>query len=49
MGYVVEWSDRTQEVQVEEEVASVVRAAAAGNLSERIGVQDKQGFLLLLA
>ncbi|WP_372390405.1 Cache 3/Cache 2 fusion domain-containing protein [Xanthomonas sp. NCPPB 3582] len=49
MGYVVEWSDRTQEVQVEEEVARVVQAAAAGNLSERIDVQDKHGFLLLLA
>ncbi|OQP83149.1 chemotaxis protein [Xanthomonas phaseoli pv. syngonii LMG 9055] len=49
MGYVVEWSDRTQEVQVEQEVAHVVEAAAAGDLSERIDVRGKQGFLLLLA
>ncbi|MBZ3927065.1 chemotaxis protein [Xanthomonas citri pv. thirumalacharii] len=49
MGYVVEWSDRTQEVQVEQEVAHVVEAAAAGDLSERIDVRGKHGFLLLLA
>ncbi|MCL1498854.1 Cache 3/Cache 2 fusion domain-containing protein [Xanthomonas nasturtii] len=47
MGYVVEWSDRTQEVQVEQEVAHVVQAAAAGDLSERIDIQGKHGFLLL--
>ena len=49
IGYVVEWSDRTQEVQVEQEVAHVVQAAAAGDLSERIDIQGKHGFLLLLA
>ncbi|KOR39502.1 chemotaxis protein [Xanthomonas oryzae] len=49
MGYMVEWSDRTQEVQVEQEVAHVVQAAAAGDLSKRIDVQGKHGFLLLLA
>ncbi|SBV52088.1 methyl-accepting chemotaxis protein [Xanthomonas bromi] len=49
MGYVVEWSDRTQEVQVEQEVAHAVEAAAAGDLSERIDIRGKQGFLLLLA
>ncbi|MEG8127690.1 PAS domain-containing protein, partial [Xanthomonas hortorum pv. gardneri] len=49
MGFVVEWADRTQEVQVEEEVARIVRAAAAGDLSERVGTEGKQGFLLLLA
>ncbi|CEJ49140.1 HAMP domain protein [Xanthomonas citri pv. bilvae] len=48
MGYVVEWSDRTQQVQVEQEVALVVEAAAAGDLSERIDVRGKHGFLLLL-
>ncbi|EKQ63862.1 methyl-accepting chemotaxis protein [Xanthomonas citri pv. malvacearum str. GSPB1386] len=47
MGYVVEWSDRTQQVQVEQEVALVVEAAA-GDLSERIDVRGKHGFLLLL-
>ncbi|AZR22730.1 methyl-accepting chemotaxis protein [Xanthomonas vasicola] len=49
MGYVVEWSDRTQEVQVEQEVAHLVQAAAAGDLSERIDLRGKHGFLLLLA
>ncbi|WP_349791242.1 Cache 3/Cache 2 fusion domain-containing protein [Xanthomonas sp. WHRI 7064] len=49
MGFVVEWADRTQEVQVEQEVARIVQAAAAGDLSERVGLEGKQGFLLLLA
>ncbi|MBB5863007.1 Cache 3/Cache 2 fusion domain-containing protein [Xanthomonas sp. 3058] len=49
MGYVVEWADRTQEVQVEHEVARIVQAAAAGDLSERVGLEGKHGFLLLLA
>ncbi|AAM41162.1 chemotaxis protein [Xanthomonas campestris pv. campestris] len=49
MGFVVEWADRTQEVQVEEEVARIVQAAAAGDLSERVGTAGKQGFLLQLA
>lgn len=49
MGFVVEWADRTQEVQVEEEVARIVQAAAAGDLSGRVGTAGKQGFLLQLA
>ncbi|MGV7197005.1 Cache 3/Cache 2 fusion domain-containing protein [Xanthomonas axonopodis] len=49
MGFVVEWADRTQEVQVEQEVARIVQAAAAGDLSERVSIDGKQGFLLLLA
>ncbi|MEA0939380.1 Cache 3/Cache 2 fusion domain-containing protein [Xanthomonas campestris pv. campestris] len=48
MGFVVEWADRTQEVQVEEEVARIVQAAA-GDLSGRVGTAGKQGFLLQLA
>ncbi|CTP82629.1 chemotaxis protein [Xanthomonas translucens pv. arrhenatheri] len=48
-GFVVEWADRTDEIQVEEEVSQIVRAAAAGDLDSRIGLDGKQGFLLLLA
>ncbi|HUH90085.1 MAG TPA: methyl-accepting chemotaxis protein [Lysobacter sp.] len=48
-GYVVEWYDRTAEVAVEEEVAQVVRAAAAGDLSGRIATEGKHGFFLQLA
>jgi methyl-accepting chemotaxis protein len=48
-GYVVEWADRTAEVQVEQEVTRIVQAASAGDLSGRIGTQGKQGFLLGLS
>ena len=49
LGYVVEWADRTAEVQVEEEVARIVREAIRGNLSERVVLSNKQGFFLQLA
>ncbi len=49
VGNVVEWRDRTAEVQVEQEVAHVIRAAAAGDLSERVEAEGKEGFFLQLA
>lgn len=49
LGSVVEWLDRTTEVAVEAEVSAIVGAAAAGNFSERISVEGKEGFLLKLA
>ncbi|MFC4727298.1 methyl-accepting chemotaxis protein [Coralloluteibacterium thermophilus] len=49
LGFVVEWRDRTVEVRVEEEVARIVEAAAAGDLSQRIATGDKQGFFRQLA
>ncbi len=48
-GFVVEWADRTNEIQVEEEVTRIVQAAAAGDLSGRISVLGKEGFLLALS
>ncbi|WP_058834678.1 methyl-accepting chemotaxis protein [Luteimonas abyssi] len=48
LGFVVEWTDRTAEIRVEEEIERIVRAAAAGDLQGRIGTHDKQGFLLRL-
>ncbi|PBJ82999.1 methyl-accepting chemotaxis protein [Lysobacteraceae bacterium NML93-0399] len=48
-GFVVEWTDRTHEVSVEDEVSRIVAAAAAGDLSGRVRTDDKQGFLLQLA
>jgi methyl-accepting chemotaxis protein len=48
-GFVVEWADLTAELQVEEEIARVIEAAAAGDLSGRVPVAGKQGFLLQLA
>ena len=49
VGHVVEWRDRTTEALVEKEVARVIEAAAAGDLSGRIGTDDKDGFFLQLA
>ena len=44
LGAVMEWSDRTQEVIIEEEVQLVVDAALGGDLSRRIALDGKEGF-----
>jgi methyl-accepting chemotaxis protein len=49
LGTVVEWTDRTHEVAVEQEVAQIVEAAHNGDLERRIETQGKQGFFLALA
>ncbi len=49
LGAVAEWTDRTAEVAVEQEVADLVNAAAAGDFSSRLKMEDKEGFFLQLA
>jgi methyl-accepting chemotaxis protein len=49
LGTVVEWTDRTQELAVEEEISRIVSAAQAGDLTHRIGLEGKQGFFAALA
>jgi len=44
LGRVTQWLDRTDEVAVEQEVAAIVEAAARGDFTRRIQVQDKEGF-----
>ena len=44
LGTVVEWFDRTAEVNVESEVAAIVAAAAAGDFSQRLNPEGKTGF-----
>jgi len=44
LGTVVEWFDRTAEVNIEREVAAVVQAAAAGDYSQRLVLEGKTGF-----
>ena len=44
IGTVVEWFDRTAEVGMEEEVAGIVQAAAAGDFSRRLAAEGKTGF-----
>jgi len=49
VGTVCEWRDRSVEVQVEDEVARIVQAAAAGDLAGRVALDGKEGFFLQLA
>jgi methyl-accepting chemotaxis protein-1 (serine sensor receptor) len=49
IGSVVEWTDRTQEVAVEKEVAEVVSSAAMGDFTRRIAEAGKAGFFMTLA
>ena len=49
LGTVVEWLDRTAEVKVEAEVADVVSRAAAGDFSQRLTLEGKEGFFKTLA
>ncbi|MGD2007269.1 MAG: methyl-accepting chemotaxis protein [Cellvibrionales bacterium] len=49
LGTVVEWLDRTQEVAIEDEVAGMVQSALAGDLSQRLETDDKEGFFKILS
>ncbi len=48
IGTIIEWSDRTNEVAVEQEMEEIVNAAKAGQLGERIDLSTKEGFYLRL-
>ncbi len=48
LGTVAEWLDRTDEVAIEQEVAAIVEASVVGDLSQRLDLQGKEGFILLL-
>jgi methyl-accepting chemotaxis protein len=48
LGTVAEWLDRTAEVEVENEVAAIVKASVRGDFSKRLDLQGKEGFLLQL-
>jgi methyl-accepting chemotaxis protein len=49
LGSVVEWGDRTEEIAVENEVSGLVEAAVRGDFSQRIKLNDKDGFFLKLS
>jgi methyl-accepting chemotaxis protein len=49
VGTVVEWTDRTEEIATEREIASVVEAAASGDFSKRLSLESKQGFFATLS
>jgi methyl-accepting chemotaxis protein len=45
LGTVVEWADQTEEKRAEEEINGLVAAVAAGDLTRRIPLEGKAGFL----
>ena len=49
LGTVVEWRDRTAEIRVEDEVAAIIAAAAAGDFSRRIDSGRMAGFFRQIA
>lgn len=49
LGTVVEWLDRTNEVAIEEEVESIIESASAGDLSQRVALDNKEGFFKQLS
>lgn len=49
LGTAVEWSDRTLEVAVENEIDSLVEAASSGDLAQRLSTDKKEGFFLNLS
>ncbi len=49
LGSVAEWRDRSAEVSVEKEVQKIVNAAGRGDFTQRLGMDDKEGFFQELA
>ncbi|TGK35067.1 PAS domain-containing protein [Leptospira gomenensis] len=49
LGSVVEWSDVTTELSVQEEVEGIVNSAANGDFTKRIVIESKTGFFLNLS
>jgi len=49
IGTVVEWEDRTVEVNIEKEIERIVSSAKSGDLEQRIETQGKSGFFLNLS
>ncbi|WP_448205878.1 nitrate- and nitrite sensing domain-containing protein [Azospirillum sp. sgz302134] len=48
-GTVIEWHDATAELRIQDEVGTMVQAAAAGDFTRRVDVAGKDGFMLELA
>ncbi|WP_444718842.1 methyl-accepting chemotaxis protein [Paucibacter hankyongi] len=48
LGTVVEWTDRTLEVAVENEIGGMVDEANQGNFSQRVPLEGKQAFFKML-
>ncbi|OGT13984.1 MAG: hypothetical protein A2342_05750, partial [Gallionellales bacterium RIFOXYB12_FULL_54_9] len=49
LGRVTQWTDRTSEIAVEREIASIIESAAGGDFTRRIALSGKEGFFLKMA
>ncbi len=49
LGTVVEWEDRTNQVNIQMEVDALINAASHGDLSRRISLDGKEGFFASLS
>ncbi|WP_269424430.1 methyl-accepting chemotaxis protein [Kiloniella laminariae] len=49
LGSVVEWSDITQELAIQQEVDSMVNAISEGDFTKSLSTEGKAGFMLALA
>jgi methyl-accepting chemotaxis protein len=49
VGTVVQWTDRTEEIAAERELADTVAKAVEGDLTARVSEEGKQGFFKVLA
>lgn len=49
IGIVTQWNDKTQQSEIEVEVEAVVMAAAQGDFSQRLTLENKSGFYASLA
>jgi methyl-accepting chemotaxis protein len=49
IGHTLEWYDKTEELQAQDEIKSVVGAATRGDFSARIALAGKQGFIETVA
>lgn len=49
VGTVIEWKDRTEEVDIEKEIDNVINEVASGNFSVTLPTENKEGFFLSLA
>jgi len=45
LGTVIQWTDRTQELHVQEEVNHIITGAADGDFGRRISLEGKEGFM----
>ncbi len=49
LGTSIEWIDATAEVKIQDEVSRIVQAAVEGDLSQRLDLAGKEGFMKALA